>query len=40
MSLNQSRMGLCALLMAVLFTSAAVSIDYSSSLKAGKAELQ
>lgn len=40
MSLNQSRMGLCALLMAVLFTTAAVSIDYSSSLKAGKAELQ
>ena len=40
MSLNQSRMGLCALLMAVLFTTAAVSIDYSASLKAGKAELQ
>ena len=30
MSLNQSRMGLCALLMAVLFTTAAVSIDYSA----------
>ncbi len=40
MSFNKSRMGLCALLMAVLFTTAAFSIDYSSSLKAGKAELQ
>ena len=40
MSFNKSCMGLCALLMAVLFTTAALSIDYSSSLKAGKAELQ
>ena len=40
MSFNQSRMGLCALLMAVLFTTGALSIDYSSSLRAGKAELQ
>ncbi len=40
MSHTKSCIGFCGLLMAVLFTTAALSIDYSSSLKAGRAELE
>jgi len=40
MSLTKTSIGMCGLLIAVLFTTTAISVDYSSSLRAGKAELQ